>query len=603
MHEEHPIIPERPGTLPNGPWLVFAPSLDDALRGMGGTLLLGSRQTIAITLVVLNAQTAAEAPLAIAVRAWPRPDHLAQSDAFSALLAELHPASVFLPAPLEPQAVCRAVTTQVWEALTQYAFTGTAYTYEISQQSPVNYWIDISAVAADKATLTHAETTRTGALTAAVNRTRGLLLAGEITHAEAFYAFATVAGSLAAQIVHSLTPCWRREESAAQPLVSVIIRTRNRPKFLQEALQSVAVQTYAPIEVVVVNDGGEDVAAEVQAYAGPALAQLRYLDLQPGRGRSAAANTGLAAASGDYLIFLDDDDWFMPDHIAVLVETLQQGNAAVAYAGVECVQSDEQGAWQRVHVFGRPFDPIQLLIDNYIPMHAALFRRELVKAGCRFDEAMDTFEDWDFWVQLAQKTAFIYVDRISAVYRIGRTGGFGVGGDQRRIRQATEYFLNKWRQRWTLEQMLDIVAYAKHKSLYGELAESLASKQRQLDETRQVQAELVERIEARNADICELRQAKEQLASLLAYKDQQLAFAEQHLLAEQSQQGQQPARLVQVQEQLHHAQSYIQALNEQIARFERSSSWRITRPLRVITEGLRRVRRTVRKRLLGAEDS
>lgn len=593
MHEEHPFIPEQASALPPGPWLVFAPDLNDGLRGMGGTLLLGARQATAITLLMLKADAATAAArdtaarLGISLHDGSGTSNSTSSEQITRLLTELRPQSVFFPTPLEPQARCRAVTTAAWASLGHSTFAGTAYAYEISLQGPANRWIDISAVAADKADLIQADSSRTAALTMTLNRARGLLTS-TATQAEAFYAFDSTAGTLATHLAHSLTPCWRDRAVVSQPLVSVLIRTRNRPALLQEALRSVVTQTYAPIEVIVVNDGGDDVEAEVQSCAGPALAQVRYCNVQPGRGRSAAANIALEAATGDYLIFLDDDDWFLPEHIAALVETLQHHQAAVAYAGVECVQDNGQGDWQRVHVFGRPFDPVQLLIDNYIPMHAALFRRELIAAGCRFDEAMDTFEDWDFWVQLAQKSPFVYVDRISAVYRIGQQGGFGVGGEQRRIRQATEYFLNKWRSRWTLEQVLEIVTYAKHKSLYSELVTYLDAKDRQLIEAQQAHKDLLERIEARNAAVYELGQVREQLAA-----------AEQHLHDQQTRYQEQ---LAVAHTQLTHAQGYIQALNEQIARFERSSSWKVTRPLRAITEVLRKVRRGLLKQGAGVEN-
>ena len=211
------------------------------------------------------------------------------------------------------------------------------------------------------------------------------------------------------------------------PLVSVIVRSMGRAE-LHEALDSVAMQTYPAIEVVVVNAVGAQ---------HPPLGErcgrfpLRLIGSGDRLQRSAAGNYGLRYARGQYLILLDEDDWFLDSHIARLVAQLQQfPHARLAYAGVRGVCRQADGSWQELRVFNEPYSATRLLLQNYIPMHAALFERSLIEAGCRLDETLERYEDWDLWMQIAQHTPFLHLDEVTAVYRSGEASGFGINGDE-----------------------------------------------------------------------------------------------------------------------------------------------------------------------------
>lgn len=203
------------------------------------------------------------------------------------------------------------------------------------------------------------------------------------------------------------------------PLVTVIIRTKNRPALLAEALQSVAAQTYPNIEIIVVNDGGEDVSEIIRPFDtdGAAIVPLQFSE---SAGRSKAANAGLEKATGEYIAFLDDDDWLEPEHIQLLLELLESqphDDCIAAYSGVRCIDQ-ETGA--SIKLFNQPYNPAALKLENYIPIHAVLFRRSAIEgpAACRFDEAFDLFEDWDFWLQLQACGKFVWNERITANYRV-----------------------------------------------------------------------------------------------------------------------------------------------------------------------------------------
>src|SRR5690606_37396465 len=141
------------------------------------------------------------------------------------------------------------------------------------------------------------------------------------------------------------------------PLVSVIVRSMDRDS-LGATLDSVALQTYANIEVVLVNAGGRP-----HRDRGEWCGRFPLRLIEPGTplGRSAAANAGMDAARGDLLIFLDDDDLFLPHHVAGLQRCLDQAGANVvaAYAGIACIDTDGR----EHHRYQRPFDRVWLAVE------------------------------------------------------------------------------------------------------------------------------------------------------------------------------------------------------------------------------------------------
>lgn len=209
-----------------------------------------------------------------------------------------------------------------------------------------------------------------------------------------------------------------------EPRVSVVVRTFDRPELLYEALTSLAASDYRNLEVVLVNDGGTPPVV-------PAQYPLRVVrvDLERNEGRAAAANAGLAAATGDYVAFLDDDDLIAPEHFETLV-------GAVAAAGVRVVYSDAAAGlyelspqgWrcrERRLPYSRNYDADFLLLDNYIPFNTILIERSLAVEVGGFDTGLPFFEDWDFLIRLSNLCGFHHLGQVTCEYR-----HFGGSGDQ-----------------------------------------------------------------------------------------------------------------------------------------------------------------------------
>ncbi|MBE9030419.1 glycosyltransferase family 2 protein [filamentous cyanobacterium LEGE 11480] len=103
-----------------------------------------------------------------------------------------------------------------------------------------------------------------------------------------------------------------------QPLVSILINNYNYGRFLRKAIDSALAQTYAPIEVIVVDDGSTDDSREILQTYGDRIRPI----LQINGGQASSFNAGFAASCGEIICLLDADDWFQPDKVARIVQQL-----------------------------------------------------------------------------------------------------------------------------------------------------------------------------------------------------------------------------------------------------------------------------------------
>jgi GT2 family glycosyltransferase len=210
-------------------------------------------------------------------------------------------------------------------------------------------------------------------------------------------------------------------DQADAPRVSVLLRTKDRPGFLAEALDSLRRQTFTDFETVLVNDGGPIPAALLEPAPGRALRVL--VPPAPG-GRTRALNTGLAAARGTYVAYLDDDDLYLPAHLDTLVRFLDGSEEyRAAYTSVRQIEQvlGDDGRYRdgrEITVYGRPFDAARLLYKNDIPLIGLAHRRALAEEAGGFDETFDQFEDWDFLIRLSARTRFHHLPAVTAVYRL-----------------------------------------------------------------------------------------------------------------------------------------------------------------------------------------
>lgn len=194
--------------------------------------------------------------------------------------------------------------------------------------------------------------------------------------------------------------------------VAVIVPAFNYGRFIAEALQSVAAQTYTEWECIVVDDGStDDTAAVVQRFV-ERDGRFRYLH-QQNSGVSAARNAGLRASRSSYVQFLDADDRLAPEKLRRHVDYLEQHPLTdIVYGEVTFFRTEEpervlyslQGQLSRpvmAHVHGVEEALQKLQHYNMMPVLAALLRRDVLARVGEFDERARGSEDWAFWLRCA----------------------------------------------------------------------------------------------------------------------------------------------------------------------------------------------------------
>jgi glycosyltransferase involved in cell wall biosynthesis len=197
--------------------------------------------------------------------------------------------------------------------------------------------------------------------------------------------------------------------------VSVIIPTFNQADFIPRAMQSVLDQSLAEWELLVVDDGSED---ETEPVVGRYSDSRIHYARQDNAGPSAARNLGIARSSGEYVAFLDADDWWHPDLLAQLTSTLDQASSDTSVAHCDWCYCDATGT-RRAHQSAR-FEPraalSTLVLRNPIAIHSAVLRRTMIESINGFSES-DLLEDWDLWLRIAQSGGgFVHVPRVLANY-------------------------------------------------------------------------------------------------------------------------------------------------------------------------------------------
>lgn len=208
------------------------------------------------------------------------------------------------------------------------------------------------------------------------------------------------------------------------PLVSIVVRTNQRPEMLKEALTTIKNQTYRNIEIIVVEDGFPK-SKELVENNFKSL-NIKYYATNEKVGRTKLANIGLALATGEYFSFLDDDDLLYADHIEVLVTSLINSRSykiaySIAFETPTKLVSMNPYIYEEVCYsieFNSKFNKQLLLIQNYFPIQSVLFSKEIYDELGGMDESLEVLEDWDFWLKISTKYEFLYIEKITSLYKV-----------------------------------------------------------------------------------------------------------------------------------------------------------------------------------------
>jgi glycosyltransferase involved in cell wall biosynthesis len=201
------------------------------------------------------------------------------------------------------------------------------------------------------------------------------------------------------------------------PIISVILPVYNGERTIKETIDSVLNQTFLDFELIVINDGSQDSTLEVVSrIVDSRLKVFSYANA----GLAATRNRGISHAIGEYISFIDADDFWTSDKLEAQFKALQANpQAAVAYSWTDWI--DESGQFLRSggHITVNGDVYAKLLLRDFIESGSnPLIRKHALAEVGGFDESLAAVEDWDMWLRLAAQYEFVCVPSPQILYRV-----------------------------------------------------------------------------------------------------------------------------------------------------------------------------------------
>lgn len=204
-----------------------------------------------------------------------------------------------------------------------------------------------------------------------------------------------------------------------QPLFSIIVPCFNHAVFLNDSIISLFAQTSSDWEAILVNDGSTDNTERVARELSKSDKRIKYI-YQINQGLSVARNTGLKAAKGKYLLFLDADDWLESTCLLSYSEAIQARPDVDIFRCSYAYWDKPKGRHFHTHFpfVGECSIFPQVLIQNIGPCHSILIRRSFADQLGGFDPSLKSCEDWDFWIRAGKIGSKIYsIPEVLVAYR------------------------------------------------------------------------------------------------------------------------------------------------------------------------------------------
>lgn len=247
--------------------------------------------------------------------------------------------------------------------------------------------------------------------------------------------------------------------------VSVIIPARNRANLIERAVRSVLAQTYQDFEIVIVDDGSTDDTPQSIAALAKEDRRIRFLRHEANRGAQAARNSGIRAALGNWIAFLDSDDQWLPDSLALRLERAKDGGLQVVHS--ECyvqhlgsteprllgVPSLEGWIYRRLLRQPGPVFPALLVFKECLTRIAGL------------DESVVSFQEWDTAIRLAKYFPFGFVRAPTFIYDCSHSST--ISKDSVRAAQGYEQVFT--RHQWSILRFLGPRTLAGHYQIAARL--------------------------------------------------------------------------------------------------------------------------------------
>lgn len=209
-------------------------------------------------------------------------------------------------------------------------------------------------------------------------------------------------------------------------LVSIIIPTYNCERYISQTIDSVLAQDYNAIELLIIDDGSTDNTKKIVLDYGD---RLRLIS-RKNSGVCVARNMGLAEAKGQFICWMDHDDYWYPDKISQQVKAFNRhDDVGVVYSNFTRWNSNSAGIFPTPDSYIKKsfidkFDPEHsgwiyhlFLLDCYMLTSTAMFRRDVFEKCGAFDESLPYGEDWDLWLRISREYPFLKLNQSTTLYR------------------------------------------------------------------------------------------------------------------------------------------------------------------------------------------
>lgn len=217
-------------------------------------------------------------------------------------------------------------------------------------------------------------------------------------------------------------PLQMKLNDGKQGMVSIVLPTYGRPDYLKEAIKSVANQTYGEIELIIVDDNSpQRIGKRVERMSFGDLSTVKFIRHNENKGANAARSTGIRASKGEFIGFLDDDDYLHPEYISKVVRKFQENgrNVGVITVGAKMVNGEgERIGFEKPNFSGNVTEDI--LTGRIDPGSFSRFvsRRNIVKKAGLPDERLPSWQDREWHIRLSQFCEYESLPEIHVARRI-----------------------------------------------------------------------------------------------------------------------------------------------------------------------------------------
>tara|TARA_B110000879_G_scaffold207492_1_gene291288 strand:+ start:717 stop:1817 length:1101 start_codon:yes stop_codon:yes gene_type:complete len=244
-------------------------------------------------------------------------------------------------------------------------------------------------------------------------------------------------------------------------LISVVLATYNGESFLSEQLDSVVAQSYSNVEIIISDDASTDsTIAIIKAYQEKYGAEKIKANFnKENLGYTRNFEKAISLSSGDYLVFCDQDDIWLPDKIAIQYQALSEANALAVFSDAFLVDANARdldiSLWEAVLGSSPPkkIDYRAFYLTNCVTGCTLMIRRQLLDAALPFPKSVP--HDWWLAYHAAYQDRLVFTDKKLLHYRQHAGNVYGVGSKIRKKRLS--YYLRNKRQKWHLLSQLQQV--------------------------------------------------------------------------------------------------------------------------------------------------